>query len=162
MEGMSHLRESAAPGLWSEVVMMPAAKWFTGPLAVRNLIANVGGAVFRKPNLPAEIWEATKTFRVAGDWFLYLMMAGGGQIAYAPDAKAHFRQHADNTSVLAFEKVSFYKALGRFHTLLRERWDVPVEVTFRVPAESDSDIRGFQTLDQARYRLAGFVQRSGR
>jgi glycosyltransferase involved in cell wall biosynthesis len=130
-EGMTHLRESAKPGIWNELNVMPASTWFTGPLATRNLIANVGGTVFRKPQLDAATWKMARTFRVAGDWYLYVMIVGGGQIAYAPEAKAYFRQHAANTSVTAFDKVSFYKELGRFHTFLRERWNVPREATFR-------------------------------
>ena len=127
--GMDQLRESAAPGIWSEVNVMPAAKWFTGPLAVRNLIANVGGAVFRKPVLSAQTWALVKSFRVAGDWVLYLIMAGTGQIAYAPEAKAYFRQHGKNTSVTAFDQTFFYEELARFHTLLRETWALPDRIT---------------------------------
>jgi glycosyltransferase involved in cell wall biosynthesis len=130
-EGMTHLRESAKPKIWDEVNIMPAAAWFTGPLAVRNLIANVGGAVFRKPQLAPATWKNVREYKVAGDWYLYVMIAGGGQIAYAPEAKAYFRQHAANTSVIAFERESFYKELGRFHKFLRERWSVPREITFR-------------------------------
>lgn len=131
INGMTHLRESAKSGIWNQINVMPAAAWFSGPLAVRNLIANVGGAVFRKPQLDAATWNTARTFRVAGDWFLYVMIAAGGQIAYAPKAKAYFRQHAANTSVIAFEKPSFYKELGRLHTILRERWNIPRETTFR-------------------------------
>ena len=129
LEGMTHLRESAEPGIWDDVNVMPAARWFTGPLGVRNLIANVGGAVFRKPNFTQEVWDTTRTFRVAGDWYLYLMIAGGGQIAYSPDAKAYFRQHSLNTSVQAFEKPSFYAELEHFHIMLRQTWSVPRKVT---------------------------------
>ena len=129
MPGMDHLRESAAPGLWNNINVMPAARWFTGPLAIRNLIANVGGAVFRKPSFGQDVWDTARGFRVAGDWYLYLMLAGGGQIAYAPDAKAYFRQHTLNTSVTAFEKASFYEELERFHIKLRNTWTIPLKVT---------------------------------
>ncbi len=131
VEGMTDLRESAEPGIWKDNNLMPAAKWFTGPLAIRNLISNVGGAVFRKPRLSPEVWKTAKTFSVAGDWYLYLMIAAGGQIAYAPKAKAYFRQHANNTSVAAFDDPEFYTELGRLHALLRARWAVPQETTFR-------------------------------
>ncbi len=129
LPGMDHLRESAEPGIWSEVRVMPAAKWFCGPLAVRNLIANVGGAVFRKPQLSSETWALVRTFKVAGDWLLYLIMAGTGQIAYAPEAKAYFRQHGKNTSVNAFDQAFFYEELGRFHTVLRQTWALPDRAT---------------------------------
>jgi glycosyltransferase involved in cell wall biosynthesis len=130
-EGMTQLRESAGPNIWGQVNIMPAAWWFRGPLAVRNLIANVGGAVFRKPRLSAAAWDGIREYKIAGDWYLYVLIAGGGQIAYAPEAKAYFRQHAGNISVLAFDKESFYKELGRFHLFLRTRWSIPREVTFR-------------------------------
>jgi len=131
IRGMTDFREAVAPGIWNTVNLMPASKWFSGPLAVRNLIANVGGAVFRKTRVKPAIWATVGSFRVAGDWLFYLEIAGGGQIAYAPDAKAYFRQHAANTSVAAFQNGWFYEELGRFHCLLRERWEVPPDVTFR-------------------------------
>jgi glycosyltransferase involved in cell wall biosynthesis len=129
LDGMTHMRESAEAGIWNEPNVMPAAKWFGGPLAVRNLIANVGGAVFRKPALDQQTWNLVQTFKVAGDWMLYLIIARSGQIGYAPYAKAYFRQHGDNTSVTAFERPSFYQELGRFHLLLRQKWDVPLHRT---------------------------------
>lgn len=131
VEGMTGFRESVAPGIWNDVHLMPASKWFSGPLAVRNVIANVGGAVFRKKRVDPAIWNTVGSFKVAGDWLFYLEIAGGGQIAYAPDARAYFRQHASNTSIAAFQNEWFYEEVARFHCLLRERWDVPLGTTFR-------------------------------
>jgi len=130
-DGMTSIRESAQPGIWDAVTVMPAAKWFQGPFGVRNMIANVGGCVFRKPILGDAIWSTASGYKFAGDWFLYLMIAGGGQIAYSPGAKAFFRQHATNTSVVAFDKVSFYKELARLHSEVRRRWGVPLDTTLR-------------------------------
>jgi glycosyltransferase involved in cell wall biosynthesis/GT2 family glycosyltransferase len=131
IQGMDGLRESAAAGIWNEINIMPAAKWFAGPLGIRNLISNVGGAIFRQPYLNAAAWDAARTFRVAGDWFLYVLIAGGGRIAYVPGAKAYFRQHKSNTSVIAFDRTFFYEELSRFHIFLRERWEIPLETTFK-------------------------------
>ncbi len=135
IDGMAHLRESAQAGIWDEINVMPACAWFTGPLAVRNLIANVGGCVFRRTEIAETTWNTAKTYRVAGDWYLYVILAGGGQIAYAPDAKAYFRQHAKNTSVTAFNKTSFYEELGRFHSFLRRTWEVSYSTTLRFYAK---------------------------
>jgi hypothetical protein len=76
---------------------------------VNNVIPNVGGCVWRRHALPDETWCEAMTYSVLGDWFLYLNIAGGGTLAFEPEAIAYFRQHGGNTSVLATQTKRYYE-----------------------------------------------------
>ncbi|WP_226583510.1 glycosyltransferase [Acuticoccus sediminis] len=125
MDGMDGMRRSAEALDWTRPVKRPAAEWFANAFGVRNVIANVGGAMFRRQAIPAEVWTRAKGFRISGDWYLYSRIAGGGQIVYEPDALAHFRQHGENTSASNFTREFYYREYGAIMLALCESWDIP-------------------------------------
>lgn len=123
--GLDAYREGAEAGIWDDQVVRPSAQWFAGGFGVNNLIANVGGCVWRNKQLPDAVWDEAQTYSILGDWFLYLHISGGGQIAYEPSAVASFRQHGKNTSVSSFRTPPYYEEHHRLMTALRKRWTVP-------------------------------------
>lgn len=123
--GLDGYRQGAEPGIWSEPVVRPAARWFAGGFGVNNVIPNVGGCVWRNQVLGSAVWQGAQSYTVLGDWFLYLHLAGGGQIAYEPAAVAYFRQHGNNTSVTAFTGPTYYEEHASLMSLVRKRWAVP-------------------------------------
>lgn len=125
MEGLDAYRENAEPGIWGKTITRPAAEWFRGGFGVNNVIANVGGCVFRRVDLPENIWEEVQNFKICGDWFLYLHISGAGQITYDPRAVAYFRQHGANTSASNFHQQYYYKENFRILRLLAETWGIP-------------------------------------
>lgn len=125
--GLDDYREGAEPGIWGQVTVRPAARWFAGGFGVNNVIANVGGCVIRRQALAPEVWEEAQSYTILGDWFLYSHLAGGGQVAYDPSAIAYFRQHGANTSVTSFKGTTYYEEHQRLMTHLRERWPIPDE-----------------------------------
>ena len=129
--GLDTYRESAEPGIWNERLTRPACAWFTNGFGVRNVIANVGGALWRRTALPDAVWQTAETFRVAGDWYLYSEIANGGQIAYRPHADAAFRIHHGNTSVMALQSPDYYEEYMSVMTALRKRWPIPEETINR-------------------------------
>jgi glycosyltransferase involved in cell wall biosynthesis len=126
--GLDAYRESAGPGLWDEPRIAPAYEWFRGAFAVRNVIPNVGGCIFRRQLFAPHIWEEAIDYKVLGDWFLYAQIAGGGRIAYEPRAVSYFRQHDGNTSVGNFTTDRFYVEHLRLAKALRRRFGTPDEV----------------------------------
>jgi len=122
---LDEYREGAEPGIWGSTITRPAAQWFRGALGVSNVIANVGGCVLRKQTLPDVVWKEAQTYRVLGDWFLYMHWAGAGQITYVPDAVAHFRQHGSNTSGSSATRASLYKEHEWAMMAMRARWGTP-------------------------------------
>ena len=107
-EGLDEYREKAAPGIWEQIYIETAHHWFNHGLGVSNLIANVGGCLFRKQELPESVWEKAQGFKACADWYLYVNLAGGGRIAYNPLAKSYFRQHGKNTSVSNYVSDKYY------------------------------------------------------
>lgn len=118
-------REHAEAGIWGAHLVRPAADWFAHGFGVSNLIANVGGCLFRRSPIPLHVWQEAATYRVVGDWYLYLQIAGGGQIAWEPEAISYFRRHGSNTSSSSFNGTRFYSELERVMIEMRKTWDIP-------------------------------------
>lgn len=129
--GADGYREHAEPGIWECTQIRPAAKWFQNGFGINNIIPNVGGCIFRNAPIRKEVWEKATTFSILGDWYLYLELAGAGQIVFEPLAVAYFRQHEDNTSVVAFKKKSFYEEHHTFMVELCSKWKIPTETINR-------------------------------
>jgi glycosyltransferase involved in cell wall biosynthesis len=124
-EHLDDYREQAEPGIWNDSLIRPARQWFANALGVRNVIANVGGSLWRRVEILDSVWREAQTYSVVGDWYLYCHVAGGGQIAWEPKAISYFRRLATSTSASSFERPSFYQELERFMLNLRRQWDVP-------------------------------------
>ena len=78
-------------------------------LAVKNIILNVSGVLFRKEALADAIAKAgagLHTMSMAGDWLLYANIClGGGKIAYdARSLNGHRRHGSSVTHTLKIEK----------------------------------------------------------
>ena len=128
---LDHYRETAEPGIWQTVTIRPACEWFGKAMGVNNVIANVGGCVFRNIPLPASVWDRAQQYRIVGDWFLYSRLALGGRIAFDPQAIAYFRQHVRNTSAGNFDKLYYYRELAMVHGDLLALWPMPEETRQR-------------------------------
>ena len=124
-QGLDSYREQAEAGVWQETVRRPAYKWFCRGFGVNNVIANVGGSVWRRQALLDDVWSEAQTATVLGDWFLYCHLSGGGQIVYEPRAVSYFRQHGNNISVMSFKTESYYSEHQWLILTLRRYWGVP-------------------------------------
>jgi glycosyltransferase involved in cell wall biosynthesis len=124
---LDYYREAAEPGIWEHSLVRPARQWFANAFGVNNVIANVGGCIWRRAEILDSVWREAQTFSVVGDWYLYCHVAGGGQIVWEPEAVSYFRRHATSTSGSSFVRPAFYQELERFMMGLRRQWDVPDE-----------------------------------
>ncbi|KAA3451011.1 hypothetical protein C7I87_09850 [Mesorhizobium sp. SARCC-RB16n] len=156
--GLDQYREGAEAGIWNESMVRPASEWFTHGFGVNNLIANVGGCLWRRQILPAAVWAEAESFSVLGDWFLYCHLAGGGNVAYEPNSVAYFRQHGRNTSVSAFKSAHYYTEHHRLMLLLRKTWDVPDETVERFVSKVEFQYKHFE-LEQKLGPLSLHVDR---
>ncbi|UXR93118.1 glycosyltransferase [Agrobacterium tumefaciens] len=145
--GLDHYREESEPGIWDTRTIRPAATWFRGGFGVKNVIANVGGSLWRRFDIPDQVWEEARSFKIMGDWYLYSVIAGGGQIAYEPSAVSYFRIHDSNTSgSSAQSRPEYYKEYFRFMTALKARWEIP-----------DETLKRFLDVCRSIFRRAGSV-----
>lgn len=90
-QGLDHLSRDRS-------ATIPAARLFERDFVSRNLIANVSGAVFRKPLLTQAERDRLTGYRFAGDWYFYALVLRGGQFAYRRLARAQFRMHDSSRS----------------------------------------------------------------
>lgn len=125
MEGLDAYRQRAEPGIWDGLFVRPAKAWFENGLGINNLIPNVGGCVWRKRQLSETVWKEASRYTTLGDWYLYLNILGGGQLAYVPEAVTYFRQHGKNTSVKAFKRKEFYLEHQYLMEAMQKSWPIP-------------------------------------
>lgn len=130
-KGLDEYRESAEPNIWTKTCIRPAFEWFNHAFGVRNVYANASGGLFRRQILNDDIWQKACEYKICGDWYLYLHLAGAGQIAYEPTAISYFRQHQSNTSSSNFHQLYYYKE--RFSILheIKSKWIIDKNIQKR-------------------------------
>lgn len=144
---LDQYRENAEPGIWHQQLVRPAFEWFGKAMGVNNVIANVGGCLFRNIPLPDSVWERAQQYRIVGDWYLYSNLAGGGRIAYDPGAVAYFRQHRRNTSAGNFDKLFYYRELEMVQGDLSALWPIPEETRQRFISDVRRQYQHFRMPD---------------
>lgn len=102
LDGLDHYYAGLDTFSWDTSQIVPAFSAFTGDFAVKNVIPNASGLVFRKPQLSGAEIEQLYRYSFAGDWYFYALMARGGAIAYQADARSYFRLRQASTSRGAF------------------------------------------------------------
>jgi glycosyltransferase involved in cell wall biosynthesis len=87
---------------WTSSCVVSAFKAFSRDFAVRNVIPNASGLVFRKPTLTPAEQERLLQYRFAGDWYFYALATRGGAIAYSRRARSFFRVNPASASRSSF------------------------------------------------------------
>jgi glycosyltransferase involved in cell wall biosynthesis len=97
-------------GIWDRPFIKSAHEMVKSGWAIKNLIPNVSGAVFRHPGKMSLLNDAQwLKLKMCGDWVFYLSIIRGGLVAYNPDASNYYRQHSLNTSVNAQKEDLYYQ-----------------------------------------------------
>lgn len=95
--------------LWRKTFIRSAHWLVNYGWGVKNIIPNVSSAVIRNPkNLPLLDDNSWKNLRLCGDWIFYLNLVRGGLVAYSPHVTNYYRQHSQNTSILAHRTDTYY------------------------------------------------------
>lgn len=142
VEGLDDYREECEPGRWDRAIVRPASEWFCNGFGVKNAIPNVGGSLWRRFPISETVWIEASKFKIMGDWFLYSVITGGGQIAYEPTAVSYFRIHSNNTSgKKAQSNSSYYDEYFRIMKHLKSKWSIPEETLNRFLSEAHKNFR---------------------
>lgn len=97
-------------GIWDRSFIKSAHAMVKSGWAVKNIVPNVSGALFRHPKNMAFLNDRRwMNLRICGDWVFYLSVIRGGLVAYSPEATNFYRQHISNTSVSAQKEDIYYK-----------------------------------------------------
>jgi glycosyltransferase involved in cell wall biosynthesis len=82
-------------------------------LAIENFLVNASSVVFRKPG-PQALAGFPGGFRLAGDWYLYLRLVSGGEIAYSPRRLNRHRRH-DGSVIASVNANQAVAEIGQIH-----------------------------------------------
>jgi len=112
------------PGAFDEAFDMEGEEFLARYLSVKNVILNVSAVLLRRDALLEalrSIGEELQSFRVAGDWRLYVELCSrGAQVSYLPYVlNSHRRHRSSVTHALKVE--THLSEIARMHRIVAER-----------------------------------------
>ena len=117
---------------WKQNFAVTAAEFVANAMAIKNVIPNVSGVLFRKPsNIRAEILEIWQDMKLCGDWLFYLEIMKGGCVYYSPAATNFYRVHQKSTSLKIQKETRYYEEHERISEFIAANYNVPAEVHAR-------------------------------
>lgn len=100
-------------------------------LSVKNTLPNVSGVVFRRAALAQVLtshFEEISTYRVAGDWCVYMHLATMGRVAFDPRPLNYHRRHGQSVTISRFGRQE-WEEIQRMQSRVSEIVDVPAAFT---------------------------------
>jgi glycosyltransferase involved in cell wall biosynthesis len=97
-------------GRWRRPFVADGAYELEHGLSVKNTIPNVSAVVFRKDsllNVLTTYLNEIKSYRVAGDWCAYSILALFGKFSYDPRPLNYHRRHASSVTVSGFSRADW-------------------------------------------------------
>lgn len=117
---------------WTKPFTATAAEFVASAMAVKNVIPNVSGVIFRKPTaFRAELIELWRDMKLCGDWLFYLEIIRGGAVSYNPAATNFYRVHQQSTSLKIQKEYRYYEEHARIAEFIAENYSVPAEIHTR-------------------------------
>lgn len=146
---------------WNHSGTVTASRSFSHDFAIRNVIPNASGLVFRKPELREDEVERLLQYRFAGDWYFYALVLRGGSLAYRRAAKSYFRVNPASVSRSAFfterhleEHRMVLSDIAREYGLAREAvWEHAERLAIHFPDRTTEDLVGVLTPEPVERRL---------
>ena len=95
---------------WKKSYVCTANQAMEWGLAIKNVIPNASGVVFRRPqSMPLLNDPEFLSMKVCGDWLFYIHMIAGGKIAYSSQTNNYFNLHEDSSSKVMHAQSGYYK-----------------------------------------------------
>lgn len=127
---------------WDESHLSDGFEEIKQALSIRNTIPNVSAVVFRKTALQNLDFGEARSFKTAGDWYIYLSLLPGGQIAYVAEALNYHRRH--NNSVVGTQSRKAEKTLEeyyRIHDYVISRFEIGTETVEKMIASVEEGLK---------------------
>lgn len=110
---------------WLEPFIMTAHNLVSEAFAIKNVIPNVSGAIFRNIGvIPEEVTTVWKNMSLCGDWLFYLWLIRGGSISYTPRVTNYYRIHTESTSLKIQRTLDYYKETFQISCWVARWYDV--------------------------------------
>lgn len=114
---------------WTKNFAMTAADFVERGFGVKNIIPNVSGVIFRRPQaIRDDVSELWRDMKLCGDWAFYLDIVKGGCVYYSPAATNFYRVHKDSTSLKIQHKPRYFAEHERIAEFVAKNYCVPVAV----------------------------------
>ena len=114
---------------WTKNFAVTAAEFVANGFAVKNLIPNVSGVLFRRPKyFRAELLKLWDELKLCGDWAFYLDALKGGCVYFTPTATNFYRVHKDSTSLAIQREPRYFFEHERIAEFVAKNYSVPAEV----------------------------------
>jgi glycosyltransferase involved in cell wall biosynthesis len=94
-----------SPDKWTKPFIGGGPEEIRAGLAIKNTIPNASAVLFRRLALRDALAHAARelaSYRVAGDWCVYVNMLRHGALAFSPSALNHHRRHAASATLQRF------------------------------------------------------------
>ena len=109
---------------WTKNFTISAPQFVEQGLAIKNIIPNVSGVLFRKREIFPEICSQMK---LCSDWAFYLDVIKGGCVYYSPNATNFYRVHKESTSLKVQKEPRYFSEHEKIATFIAENYNVSAE-----------------------------------
>lgn len=117
------------PKHWLTPFVMDGDKEVAQSFSIKNVIPNVSGVLFDAPQLRSvldERLQQIQSYRVAGDWLVYVLLLKHGRIAFSPvPANAH-RRHQQGVTLGSFNEAQL-KEIREIQAFVASEFAIPAE-----------------------------------
>jgi glycosyltransferase involved in cell wall biosynthesis len=145
---------------WRSDYIRPGVEEIRQALAIKNTIPNVSAVVFRADSLRQVLREGIEeiaSFRIAGDWVTYMMLAAQGRVAYTAQSLNRHRRHASSITLGSSYAPHLLEIL-KAQQIARQRFDVPAKQSARALEYSEGLFVSFKLGTDSARTLAQFDQ----
>jgi len=99
-------------------------------LSANNVIVNVSSVVWKNDKHLPNILEEAKTYKIAGDWYIYSRILEYGDIAYSARPLNYYRKHNRGSVSTTINRALEYVEVTKIQDRITETYHLPAEKTY--------------------------------
>lgn len=137
-------------------------------LGVKNTVPNVSAVVFRKKYITEEMLQIASTFKLSGDWYIYVNLLKGHKITYEPEKLNYHRKHQQTVTSHAHgdeQKQVILDEAAQIHEFVRDnyqlnseyvnKWETHVsdQILGLFPNVSNSEFNNYYPFDTVKNKI---------
>jgi len=115
---------------WLTPFVMDGEREVVNSLSVKNTIPNVSAVLFKKDAIQPVLnhnLDLICSYRIAGDWLVYALVLGEGNVAFSPTSLNKHRRHSNGVTISNINQ-SQLDEIVRMQQYICEKYQVSVEI----------------------------------
>ena len=112
---------------WMTPFVVDGKKEIVDSLSIKNTIPNVSAVLFEKDALKTALEKNLKkicSYRIAGDWLVYVLVLDGGLISFSPNPLNKHRRHKNGMTISNINEFQL-KEIRHMQNYIAECFDLP-------------------------------------